>query len=740
MPRTFQSLIQSDFGPGDHGNLEAVIIEGDALVHWWRDSGEASLPWKRTQTIVAGAVAGPGALIQSDFGSGGHGNFEVVVPLRADGSRVELWHYFRKNSDAGRPWQRGQRVTGGTDDVAGPAALIQSDFRSGNHGNFEVVVPLRTAAGRVELWHYFRKNSDVALPWQRGQRVTGDGDDVAWGGSLIQSDFRSGDHGNFEVVVPLRAGGARMELWHFFHDNADVRRPWQRGQRVAENVTGPGVLIQSDFGSGAHGNFEVLVPEGRRLVHYWHDNSAVSSPWRRGQTITESLAGWAGLIQSDFGSGAHTNFEVLTEECGGSVVGYFHPNERADLPWLRDKPVIPRGYEFRLPGTRKISQLTGGFERQGWNGVGRPPSAPNRTETRFGIRGTDLGSSFRHKNRTYFLFGDTWRVRQRREDQDLDSIAFTTNTAASDGLTLEFLSQPPRIRPPVPQGAFNVPLDGVSLDGAMFVFFSTDYRRVGERDFMGRSILTRSDNEGLDFDCLYEFSRDKFINVSVERVSLDAADAAAIGVGARDVLCIWGSGRYRSSDVYLAVLPSSELASGRGRRFYAGDGAHAWSGEERDATPLFCAGCVGELSARWNPFLERYLVMFQSDSPRGIVLHAAPKPWGPWTREPIMVFDPWWREPGVDPSDPCLGAGYGAFMHVPWNVKRCDHVHDNMFGSWRENVWGGEYGPYQIGHMATGSRNQTTHLFFLMSTWNPYQVMLMTARLPASVIHAVEHL
>jgi hypothetical protein len=273
----------------------------------------------------------------------------------------------------------------------------------------------------------------------------------------------------------------------------------------------------------------------------------------------------------------------------------------------------------------------------------------------------------------------------------------------------------------------------------MFVFFSTDHYQIQGRDMMGRSILTRSSNGGLDFDLLYEFSREKFINISVQRVFLQPEDVALVGLATQDVVCIWGSGRYRSSDVYLAMLPTSELESGGAKRFYAGrNGAHSWSYLERDATPLFCAGCVGELSARWNPFLARFLLTFNSDSPRGIVLHLAQAPWGPWTEEPIMVFDPSFRAPGLDPADPCLGDGFGQFMHVGWNTKRCDHVQDDMFGHWRDDEWGGEYGPYQIGHLAKGSRARTTQLYFVMSTWNPYQAMLMTTQVGANVVREVE--
>jgi len=39
--------------------------------------------------------------------------------------------------------------------------------------------------------------------------------------------------------------------------------------------TDGGCLIQSDFTSNGHGNFETVVLQGNDLVHYWHDNGNV---------------------------------------------------------------------------------------------------------------------------------------------------------------------------------------------------------------------------------------------------------------------------------------------------------------------------------------------------------------------------------------------------------------------------------------------------------------------------------
>ena len=100
------------------------------------------------------------------------------------------------------------------------------------------------------------------------------------------------------------------------------------------------MLIQSDFGSDEHGNFEVVVPTGDAIAHVWHDNSDVNLPWERGQVITDAARGWACIIQSNFGSGQHGNFEVLAEECTQSLVAYWHPNQDVNLSWMRGAVIL----------------------------------------------------------------------------------------------------------------------------------------------------------------------------------------------------------------------------------------------------------------------------------------------------------------------------------------------------------------------------------------------------------------
>lgn len=732
MPKILQSLIQSSFG-GPNGNFEAVLLEGDKLTHWFLDNTVTSARWRRGHTIVAAGAAGPGSIIQSDFKRGVHGNFEVVVPLLSAAGGMQLWHFWHDSFDNSLPWQRTDMIAA---NVAGGASFIQGSLGGGQRGNFELVVPLNTESGRVELWHFWRDHSDARLPWRRGQRVTGDNDSVGGPGTIIQSDL-GGAHGNFEVVVPLITSGGATELRHFWHDNSSVASPWQRGPRVAANVAGPGSIIQSDFLSGdGRGRLDMVVPQGGSLIHYWRDGSAATSPWQRGQTVTDSATGWGCLTQSNFVSDGHGNLEVLVEECKQSVVYYSRANGRrgtVDWPWLRNRFLLGEPEPRRLAGTEKVVQLTGQFDRQGWNGEGTPPFAHNKTESAFGVRGTDLGASFVHKNRVYFLFGDTFRAGGAHPG--LDAIAWSADADASDGIRLTFNAEPPIVRrPPIPQGGFEVPVDGVSVNNRMYVFFTTDHYQAGTRNQMGRCVLTRSNDDGLNFDNLYTFSTSKFINVSVETGRLDPPTANQLGLPRdTEVLWIWGSGRYRSSDVYLAVMPLANIATGRGVKYYTGRRPSQWGTSEDEAAALFCAGSVGELSVRWNPTLKRYLALFNGTNPRGIVMHSAKKPQGPWSSDPVMVFDSTF---GITPERPCAGAGYGKFIHVSWADHRCDHVQDDMFepGVFRDNDYGGEYGPYQITRYAEAVRGGGARIYFTMSTWNPYQVVLMRAVIPKDAV------
>lgn len=92
--------------------------------------------------------------------------------------------------------------------------------------------------------------------------------------------------------------------------------------------------------------------------------------------------------------------------------------------------------DLRVLDVRKVSQITGETDRQ------RGIPTDNRTESRVGLRGVDLGASFEHRGRLVFLFGDTWPIGPNTLDRpvDGDAIAFSNDRNPDDGLTLDFLT------------------------------------------------------------------------------------------------------------------------------------------------------------------------------------------------------------------------------------------------------------------------------------------------------------
>ncbi|MGH7744703.1 MAG: hypothetical protein ACREQ5_07795, partial [Candidatus Dormibacteria bacterium] len=132
--------------------------------------------------------------------------------------------------------------------------------------------------------------------------------------------------------------------------------------------------------------------------------------------------------------------------------------------------------------TTKVEQLLGEEDKQ----LHQPTLS--QTVTRYGIEGTDLGNSFEHGGRVYFLFGDT----VGRLDRALDTIATTDADNPESGVRLDFLksgSDYLTIQPPgISMGAFEVPVAGINLGGQVYVVVSTNHSADGSTD---RSVLTK---------------------------------------------------------------------------------------------------------------------------------------------------------------------------------------------------------------------------------------------------------
>jgi hypothetical protein len=255
------------------------------------------------------------------------------------------------------------------------------------------------------------------------------------------------------------------------------------------------------------------------------------------------------------------------------------------------------------------------------------------------------------------------------------------------------------------------------VDQGMYVYFTTDHydigrlRKADSGPIMGRTVLAKSNDNGNNFRQIYELSRTKFINVSVALVS--GRDVPGLPNPNAETVLLWGSGRYRASDVYLACMPYREIDNLASLRYMAGldaDGSPRWSAAESDAVPLFAAGCVGEFSVRWNRFIDRWIMLYNADNPWAIVSRTAQLPWSGWD-EDVRFID-------IDTSK---------FAH---RKPEDNHGVDDGLADDGKDDAGGLYGPYQIEPLTRGLEGESTELFWLASTWNPYQAVLLKTPYP----------
>jgi hypothetical protein len=193
---------------------------------------------------------------------------------------------------------------------------------------------------------------------------------------------------------------------------------------------------------------------------------------------------------------------------------------------------------------------------------------------------------------------------------------------------------------------------------------------------------------------------------------------------------MWGTGHYRQSDVYLALVPTAAFETGKGTRYLSGSdatGVPHWDARESAATAVTANGTVGDVSVIWNPQLQLWLMTYDSRPPAaaGILCSYSATPWGPWSA-PQVLFNA--RRDGA----------LGKFIHDP-AIAPDDGLAGPLIGkgqSQPEAVRGGNYAPYLVEPwtkvLLTPEGNGQIDLYYVLSTWNPYVVVLMSSRLRVS--------
>ncbi len=122
---------------------------------------------------------------------------------------------------------------------------------------------------------------------------------------------------------------------------------------------------------------------------------------------------------------------------------------------------------------------------------------------------------------------------------------------------------------------------------------------------------------------------------------------------------------------------------------------------------------------RWVPAIGRYLMLTMAgpDDPAGpaVLLRSASEPWGPWSPR-LRLLD--WIAGGMSPGDHTR-------RFIRFAADGSDPVGDAIFRG-QDSSTGAAYAPYLYDARADGDG---VVLRYTLSTWNPYQVVLMRHRL-----------
>jgi hypothetical protein len=410
----------------------------------------------------------------------------------------------------------------------------------------------------------------------------------------------------------------------------------------------------------------------------------------------------------------------------------------------------------RIGNSEKICQLTG---EKDWE-TGRPTAA--KTFSKAGLDAVDLGYPIEHQGKLILLFGDSWPpphgggpageipaddavgVTTRTEPPTKDAclqLQINHNRSGEKRFAPATVAGPTRVK----QGFFNVPSGGVSAAGALFAFFWTNHcsdpndlqpsvdrplsrppptpkcPETDDRNSVGRSVMAQSKDEGRSFSQVVPMPTG-----FVYATAVDSSPLTDLPEDQRRGVFIFGVPRYRASVPYLAYSPAGSLADATWA-FFTGreaNGRPKWvtRGEWNAARlpwrppgeaevfrpPTNLGRCLGEISVTWNRPLHMWLMLY--NGVLGIAARVAPAPWGPWS-EPTRLLG--------GPDD----IGCKLVMTPDGCGNRRDFWPDGHING--KFVGGGLYAPFVLDRYTTGDGGRRSTIYWVVSTWNPYEVNVM---------------
>jgi hypothetical protein len=163
----------------------------------------------------------------------------------------------------------------------------------------------------------------------------------------------------------------------------------------------------------------------------------------------------------------------------------------------------------------------------------------------------------------------------------------------------------------------------------------------------------------------------------------------------------------------MPLTPGVNPPPASGIRYYAGNGT--WSANQADGVVIFSNLTISQISVTWLAGPQKWLFLYTNADTNlpheSIVARIGTTPWD-WSDE-IPLFNPD-RE-----------GAWGKYMHMPG----ADNLYTLPPGA-SDSLTGYAYSPFCLNRYT--SWNATTKvltIYYLMATFVPYQVMLMTSQI-----------
>jgi len=312
------------------------------------------------------------------------------------------------------------------------------------------------------------------------------------------------------------------------------------------------------------------------------------------------------------------------------------------------------------------------------------PNSPNNTIRRFAISGTDLGIMWDNgdpaNNQVLMAFGDTsgycsvpdhqWRYNTLMRSADR-SLSNTIDVASSPALRPGISKQIIKTIRAAPDEDGIIPTAGISVGRTQYLNFmsikSWDANGAWSTNF---SAIAMSPDNGENWGVYPRTIR------TPEGGNENFQQGAFVRPGDGYVYS-FGTPAGRGGSVYLTRVPQGFVPDLTKYEYWNSSGS--WVPRNpAAATPVF-PGPVGEMSAQYNTYLKQYLALY-CNGMNDVVLRTAPAPQGPWGPEQLLVS-----------SFSIPGGIYAPFLH-PWSTGK--------------------------------------ELYFNLSLWSAYNVMLMHTVLP----------